>query len=112
MQPPMWISGSALASGASDRVSAMNVFLILGQVVGDREPRRLGAYEDVLARADAGRVDQRAEQDVHECAVAHDGVEERATHGAAHVARVWLAVDEQAVAATAQVQLAALDAGK
>ena len=47
---------------------------VLRQVVGDGEPRRLGADEDVLGRADGRIVDQNTHGDVDEGAVANDRI--------------------------------------
>ena len=47
---------------------------VLRQIVGDGEPRRLGADEDVLARPDGRRVDERPERDVHVLAAAESGL--------------------------------------
>src|SRR3546814_3258681 len=43
---------------------------VLRQVVGDREPRRLRAGEDVAARPGRGRVDKRAQGEQPEAACA------------------------------------------
>lgn len=51
---------------------------VLGQVVGDCEPSRLGADEDVLGRADGRIVDEASHGDVDEGAVADDRIQERA----------------------------------
>jgi hypothetical protein len=51
---------------------------VSGQVVGDCEPRCLGADEDVLGRADSRIVDESSHGDVDKLAVADDRVEERA----------------------------------
>src|SRR4029453_17141042 len=70
------------------------MLLELGQVVSDLEPRRLRAYEDVLRRLHARRVDERAQRDVHKFAVADDGVEQRAAGRTARVVQGVPAVDE------------------
>src|SRR5579862_3153472 len=44
------------------------MFLILRQVIGDREPRRFGANENVLVRADTGLVDEATHRDMHKAA--------------------------------------------
>src|SRR5205085_2886578 len=72
-----------------------SVLLELRQVVGDLEPRRFRADEDVLRRPEARRVDEGAVRDVDVLPVANDGVEKRAAHAAACVVRVVVAVDEQ-----------------
>src|SRR6185295_3502330 len=88
------------------------VLLELGQVVGDLEPRRLGADEDVLRRPHAGLVDERAERDVNVLAVPHDRIEERAARRATRVVELLLTVDEQGVVTGKQLELLALDPGE
>src|SRR4029453_13255966 len=75
------------------------------QVVSDLEPRRLRAYEDVLRRLHARRVDERAQRDVHIFAVADDGVEQRAAGRAARVVQIVLAVNEEPVDSVEQPEL-------
>ena len=64
---------------------------VLRQIVGDGEPRRLGADEDVLARADGRIVDQGAHGDVDEGAVADHRIEQRAARLAARVVAIVVA---------------------
>ena len=52
------------------------MLLILGQVVGDGEPRRLGADEDMLGRPDGRIVDQGSQGDMDEGAVADHRIKE------------------------------------
>ena len=85
---------------------------VLRQIVGDGEPRRLGADEDVLARADGRIVDQGAHGDVNEGAVAHDRIEQRAARLAVRVVAVFVAKDHEVVLAAGDAQLVALDAGE
>ena len=61
------------------------------QVVGDLEPRRLGADEDVLRRTDGGNIDQRTHGDVHIRTVPHHGEEEGAARRAARVVEIFFA---------------------
>ena len=53
------------------------VFLELGKLVGDLEPWRLRADEDVRRRPDARYVDQGTHPDVHVGAAANDGEQKR-----------------------------------
>ena len=69
--------------------------LMLGQIVGDLEPRRLRADEDVLGRSDRRSIFERAHRHVHESAVADDGEQERSACSATAVVRVRFAVDQQ-----------------
>ena len=85
---------------------------VLRQIVGDGEPRRLGADEDVLARADGGIVDQGAHGDVNEGAVAHHRIEQRAARLAARVVAVVVAENHEVVCAAGDAQLVARDAGE
>ena len=64
---------------------------VLRQIVGDGEPRRLRADEDVLARPDGRIVDQGAHGDVDEGAVAHHRIEQRAARLAARVVAIVVA---------------------
>src|SRR4029453_5816508 len=88
------------------------MLLELRQVVSDLEPRRLRAYEDVLRRLHARRVDERAQRDVHKFAVADDGVEQRAAGRTARVVQVVLSVEGEPVAAVDELELLPLDPKK
>ena len=84
----------------------------IAAIVGDGEPRRLGADEDVLARADGRIVDQGAHGDVDEGAVAHHRIEQRAARLAARVVAIVVAENHQVVRAAGDAQLVARDAGE
>ena len=88
------------------------VLVVLRQVVGDLEPRCLRADEDVLGRADGGRVDERSHRDVHVLAVAHDREQQRAADRAARVVQVVLSVDQQARRLPGDLELLSLDTGE
>src|SRR5215468_10457585 len=68
-----------------------NMPFILRQVVGDGEPRRLGADEDMRRRPDRRIVDQRSHCDMHIGAVPDDGVKQRSARLAARVIPVLVA---------------------
>ena len=86
--------------------------LVLGQVVGDREPGRLGADEDVVGRADGRGVDQRAQGDMDPERVTHDRVEQGAALAAVGIVGLVAAVDQQAVGAFGDRELRPLDTCK
>ncbi len=71
--------------------------LILREVVGDGEPGRLRADEDVPGGTDGRGVDEGTHRDVDVGAVADQGVEEGAALAAVGVVRLVAAVDQQAV---------------
>src|SRR5215831_18582992 len=102
----------ACRSSATSRSERLLVLLPLSKVVGDLEPLRLRADEDVLGRADARRISERAERDVHPRAVAHDGVEQRPADAAARVVAVVVAPDQELVAAVGELELRPFDAGE
>src|SRR5262249_32951465 len=76
------------------------------------EPWRLGADEDVPARADRRIVQKRPKGDVDEGAVAHHGVEQRAAPLAMRVMAGVVAVDQEAVRTPGDGELLAFDAGE
>src|SRR4051812_7478461 len=86
--------------------------LVLGQLVGDREPRRLRAHEDVVGRADGRRVDQGAHGHVDVGAVADDRIKQRAAPFAVRIVSLVGAVDQQAVGALRDREFGSLDAGE
>ena len=88
------------------------MLFVLGQIVGDREPGRLGADEDVLGRADGRIVEQCSHGNVEKSAVADDRKEERTAQLAARVVAVFVAKDSEVVFAPGDVQLVALDASE
>src|SRR5271170_5285546 len=89
-----------------------HVFFVLGEVIGDCEPRRLGTNEDVLGRAGGRIVDEASHGDVDEGAVADYRIEERAAHLTARVVAVFVAKDHEVVLALRDVQLVPLDASE
>jgi hypothetical protein len=72
------LSGHALRSTA--RLGNPHMLFILGQVVCNCEPPRLGADEDMRGRTDGRIVDEGSHGDVDEGAVADDRIKERAAH--------------------------------
>src|SRR4051794_5131825 len=88
--------------------------LVLGQVVGDGEPGRLGADEDVMGGPDGRLVRQPTHRDVDVLAVADQRIEEGTAAPAVGVVRLRdvLAVDQQPVLPLGDGKFAPLDAGK
>src|SRR5437879_3099604 len=84
-------------------------FFELRQVVGDLEPRRLRADEDVAGRADARLVHERAHSDVDVLAVAHDREQKRTALRAARVILVLSPDDEEGVGAFRDLEPLPLD---
>ena len=82
-------------------------FVELGKVVGDREPRRFGADKDVRPRTDRRCVDERAQRDVNECAIAHHRVQQRAATLAVGVMAVFITINQQLGCAVSDGQFAA-----
>ena len=85
------------------------MLFVLRQVVGDGEPRRLGADENVVRRAYGRVVDEGSHRDMHEAAVTHDGIEERAASLAVRVVGVLLAEDHKLARAFGYGELRALN---
>jgi len=88
--------------------------LVLRQVVGDGEPGRLGADEDVVGRPDGRLVDQGSQRDVDVLAVADQRIEEGAARPAVGVVRLLdvAAEDQQLVVPLGDGEFATLDAGE
>ncbi len=86
--------------------------LALRQVIRDREPRRLGADENVPCRANRRVVRQRPHRHVHERAVAHHRIEQRAARLAARVMSALLANDHQLFRTGGDAQPIARDPGE
>ena len=80
---------AALASGGRD------VFFVLPQVVGDGEPRGVGADENVMRRAYGRVVDEGSHGDVHEGAVTDHRIKEGALTLAGRVVGVLLPEDHR-----------------
>ena len=89
-----------------------NVTFVLGQVIGNCEPLRLGADEDMLARADGRIIDKGTHGDVDEGAVADDRIEQRAAHLTVCIVAGFIAKDHEVVLALGDVQLVALEASE
>ena len=75
--------------------TCVNRILVLRQLVGDREPRRLGPDEDVRRRPGRRIVDERPQRHVDERAVAHDRLRKRATGDPMGVAGVGVTVEHE-----------------
>ena len=90
----------------------MPVLVELRQVVGDLEPRRLRADEDVLGRANCRNIDERPHGDVNERAVPHNGEEEGAALRAAGVVQVFLPEDRDGVQTLGDLERLALGPGE
>ena len=60
------------AEGGTAHGLRLPKFLVLRQVVGDREPRCLGANEDVSGGPNGGAADERAQGDVRKRAFSDD----------------------------------------
>ena len=88
------------------------MLFILGQVVCNCEPPRLGADEDMRGRTDGRIVDEGSHSDVDEGAVADDRIKERAAHFTACVVAIFVAKDQEVVLALGDAQLVALDASE
>src|SRR5439155_16700346 len=99
-------------AGAKRRSARDNVSLILWQTVGDLEPRRLRAHEDVSGRPDRRIVDQRPHRDMDEGALAHHRIEQRPAAPAMRVMTGLLAVDHDVVVALDDTEFVARDAGE
>jgi hypothetical protein len=61
---------------STSRSGNHRMLFVLGQVVGDREPGRLRADENVLARADSWIVDESSHGDVNKGAGSDERIEE------------------------------------
>src|SRR5262245_47658963 len=85
---------------------------VLRQVVGDREPRRLGADKDMLRRSNGWIVEQRPHRNVNEGAGSNHRVKQRAAHFAVRVVTLLVAEDHEVGVAAGQGQLFAFDAGE
>src|SRR5438477_1971225 len=109
---PTLFSDSLISTLLSRRTTASVELLGLRQVVGDLEPRRLGADEDVPRRPHGGSVHERSHRDVHIGAVPHHGEEEGATGSTARVVQVFLSDDKERIAAVRELELLPLDPGK
>jgi hypothetical protein len=88
------------------------MLFVLRQAVGDREPGRLGADEDVSVRPDARIVDQRAHGDVNEGPVTDHRIKDRAADCAVGVVSVLVAVGKKTILSLDDGQFRALDAGE
>jgi hypothetical protein len=86
--------------------------LMLRKIVGDGEPRRLRANEDVRRGADGGLITESAERHMNVLALANQGVEEGATLGAPGVMCEFFPENEQVSGPVHQLELLPLDAGE
>jgi hypothetical protein len=86
--------------------------LVLGQRVGDDEPRRFGPDKDVSRWSNAWLVDKGSQRDMSETPILHDGVEERAAHLAANVMRPFATEAEKRLLARRDAQLVSLYASE
>src|SRR6266852_473109 len=86
--------------------------LSLRQAVGDGEPRRLGADEDVRGRTDGRIIDKGSHGDVDEGAVADGRIEQRAAPITVRVVVIGVAKDHELVLALAEAQPVARNAGE
>jgi hypothetical protein len=85
---------------------------MLRKIVGDGEPRRLGANEDVRRGADGGLITESAERHMNVPALANQGVQEGAALGASGVMGEFLPEDEQVSGPVHELELLPLDAGE
>src|SRR5437773_5758625 len=109
---PTLFSDSPISALLSRPTTASVKLLELRQVVGDLEPRRLGADEDVPRRPNSGSVHERSHRDVHVGALPHHGEEQRATRSTPRVVQVFLSDDKERIAAVRDLELLPLDPGK
>ena len=70
--------------------------VVLGQAVGNGEPRRLGPDENMLGRTDGRAVDERSHGDVNKGAGTNHGKEQRTACLAMRIIPVCLAVSQRA----------------
>ena len=85
--------------------SSHDMFPVLGQPIGYREPTRLGANKDVIGRADGRIVDKRSHRDVDKGAIAHDRIGQRAAQFASRVMAVFVAERHQTILALPDAEL-------
>src|SRR5215211_2482062 len=109
---PTFFSDAVISALLSRRATASVKLLELRQVVGDLEPRRLRADEDVPRRPNGGSVHERPHRDVHIGALPHHGEEEGATRRTPRVVQVFLSEDEERILAVRDLELLPLDPGK
>src|ERR1700736_4287978 len=88
------------------------MLFILRQVVGDREPRCLGADENMFGRADGRTVDESSHGNVNKGAGADQRVEERAAHLTVRIVTIFIAKNHEIVLTLADDQLFALYTGE
>lgn len=83
------------------------MLLVLGPVVGDGEPGRLGADEYVLGRTNSRVVSESSHGDMDKGALADDGIVERSANPAMGVVAVSVAEDHELVFARGDGELVA-----
>jgi pimeloyl-ACP methyl ester carboxylesterase len=91
------------------RAGLAGVLIESREFVGDLEPGRLRADEDVLRRPDAREVDERAHRHVHVRAAPDDREEERPADPAAGVVGGVVAPNQEGVSSRHDLELLALD---
>src|SRR5262245_31866869 len=91
-----------------------HMLMMLRQVVGDGEPGRLGADEDMPLRPDGRLVDQRPHRDMDILAIADQRIEQRPARPAVGVVRLFdvATVDQQLVLPMCDHELATLDSSE
>jgi hypothetical protein len=85
------------------------MFGVLRQIVRNRVPVSLRAYEDVRAGSDRRTVNQCPQRDVHVLRIAHEGVKQGTAACTVRVMRQIFAIDQQTVGAVGNPQLAPFD---
>src|ERR1700682_1845311 len=88
------------------------MLFVLRKIVGNCEPPRLGADEDVLGRADGRIVHESPHGDMDKCAIPDDRIEQRAAYLAVRIVAVFVAKDHEVVLALSDTQSVAPDAGE
>src|SRR6185503_21019591 len=97
--------------GAPAQVRTSGQFVVLGQLVSNLEPGRLGSHVDVVIGQAVGRAFQHAQADVHVLSFPNSGKQENvaaATPGAVTVGALTL--DQEVVAAGGNLHLVDSDA--
>lgn len=85
------------------------VLVKLRQIVGDREPRRLGANENMFAWLYRRSIDQRSHGDVSISTVANNGVDQRSAYFAVRVIAIFFTEDHEVVLPRCKDQLLTFD---
>jgi hypothetical protein len=85
------------------------VLFVLGQIISDREPPRLGADENMRGWADGRIIIERSHRDVNKFAVTNDRVYERAAYLAVRIITKLVAKDHELIQPPRDDQLMAFD---